>query len=133
MYEYHSYSYSAYIVGLPYDEFFELYEKCIKRKVEKVKQLDDDRLWQLFIMNNEGGTFEDFKKSLKVRQVTNYQNVGDKQREIERLKITLKQLSRDDEDLKVSVLEINEQIQEKESELEKKKVQEEQLFLSYRR
>lgn len=85
MFEYHDYSYVNYVVKLPYDEFYQLYDKCISHKIDRVKQIDDDRLWQLFITNSEGGTFEDFKNSLKHKHTSSFQSSGDKDKEIERI------------------------------------------------
>jgi chromosome segregation protein len=56
-----------------------------------------------------------------------------KQREIERVKITLKQLCSDEADLKDNLKSINEDLEEKENNLQDKKIQEEQLTVKFKK
>lgn len=80
MYEYKDYSYIVYIKGLPYDEVLEILNLALKRKVDRFKKIEDDRLWQAYLnrSENEGCTFDEFKKSLvKVKSNKNVNEIKD--------------------------------------------------------
>ena len=81
--------------------------------------------------------YETLKVEVQEISMRTHENVDSevsfKQRELERSRISLKQLSREEEDLDSELENIKEEIDEKEESLEKKKKQEEQLTEQFRK
>ncbi len=117
--------------------------KVLKEKIDRVKQeisgLEDSRK-RLEKNFDENSTIEQKYETVRIEvqeiSMRSKENVDSeisfKQRELERAKVSLKQLSREDEDLSEEILEIKKDIKEKEESLERKKEQEEQLTKKFK-
>lgn len=65
MYCYNDFNYVNYVLNLTAEDGFTLYFKAIDRINDKVKKIDEDRLWQAYLQGGqEGQTFDDYKASI---------------------------------------------------------------------
>lgn len=117
--------------------------KNLNEKIEKIKeelsrfQKRKKTLEENFDENsNIEQKYETLRIELQEISIITEENVDSetsfKKREIERLKVTLKQLSRDEEDFNVELNEIKKEVESKGDVLEKKRIQEEELSKKFK-
>lgn len=118
MYCYNDFNYVNYVLNLTAEDGFTLYFKAIDRINDKVKKIDEDRLWQAYLQGGqEGQTFDDYKTLIGYYDKLKDQNNPIKEAKKNKNLMTNDEKFAEEQRIKNNVIDIRKKIEEQDKKI----------------